>query len=150
MLAVVQRVDSAEVEVKGEIISQIDVGYLVLLGCEKGDSDFDVEYIAKKIANLRVFQDNEDKMNLSIKDIGGKIILVSQFTLLGQTRKGNRPSFTKAELPEKAEELYLDVANKVRLEGIDVQTGIFGADMNVRLLNDGPVTIILNSKDTRQ
>ncbi len=150
MIAVVQRVSSASVSVEGKTISEIENGYLVLLGCEKGDTESDAEYIAKKLTNLRVFTDDEDKMNLSIKEVNGKMIIVSQFTLLAKTRKGNRPSFTNAEEPEKADKLYIDVVNKVRNNGIEVGTGVFGADMKVGLLNDGPVTIILNSKDTRK
>lgn len=150
MIAVVQRVKSASVAVDGKIVSEIAKGYLVLLGCEKGDSEKDVEYISKKLANLRIFSDNDDKMNLSLKDVNGKMIIVSQFTLLGKTRKGNRPSFTNAELPERADELYLSVVKMLRDSQVDVQTGVFGAHMDVSLINDGPVTVILNSKDTRK
>jgi len=149
VIAVVQRVKSASVAVIKEIVSEIAKGYLVLLGCEKGDGEKDVEYISKKLANLRIFSDNYDKMNLSIQDVNGKMIIVSQFTLLGKTRKGNRPSFTNAELPERADELYLSVVKMLRDSQIDVQTGVFGAHMDVSLVNDGPVTVILNSKDTR-
>lgn len=147
MIAVVQRVKKASVEVDSKIISKIDKGYLVLLGCIKGDDENDVDYISKKITGLRIFKDNNDKMNLSIKEVEGQIIIVSQFTLLAQTRKGNRPSFINAELPEKANQLYMSVADILRNNDIDVQTGEFGAMMNVSLVNDGPVTIILDSKD---
>ncbi len=150
MIAIVQRVSSASVEVEGEAVASIDNGYLVLLGCEKGDGEDDASYIAKKLTNLRVFTDDEDKMNLSIKQVNGKMIVVSQFTLLAQTRKGNRPSFINAEEPSRADELYMDVVKKLRNNGIEVGTGVFGADMKVSLTNDGPVTIILNSKDTRK
>lgn len=147
MIAVVQRVKSASVTVDNKIISEIDKGYLVLLGCQKGDDENDVNYISKKIAGLRIFKDNNEKMNLSIQDIKGQILIVSQFTLLAQTRKGNRPSFINAELSQKANELYTTVTDNLKNNDIDVQTGIFGAMMDVSLVNDGPVTIILDSKD---
>ena len=150
MVAVVQRVLSASVKVNDKTISEIRNGFLVLLGCEKGDGSEDVQYIAKKLVNLRIFSDDDDKMNLSILDTGGEMIIVSQFTLLAKTRKGNRPSFTDAELPEAADKLYLHVVEMVREAGVKVGTGVFGADMKVSLVNDGPVTIILNSKDTRK
>ena len=150
MKAVVQRVSHAEVTVKGEKISKIDNGFLVLLGCENGDTEDDAKYIAKKLVNLRIFEDADDRMNLSIMDAGGEMIIVSQFTLLAKTRKGNRPSFTDALEPEKADMLYMKTVELVREEGIEVGTGVFGEHMEVSLLNDGPVTIILNSRDTRK
>jgi D-tyrosyl-tRNA(Tyr) deacylase len=143
-------VSHASVTVEGESVSEIGRGFLVLVGCERGDCEKDADYIAKKLVNLRVFPDEDDKMNLSIKDAGGQMIIVSQFTLLGQTRKGNRPSFINAELPEAADRLYTDVVRKVKEAGISVGTGVFGAHMDVSLINDGPVTIILNSHDTRK
>ncbi len=150
MIAVVQRVLSADVKVEGKTVSEIKNGFLVLLGCQKGDDSEDAQYIAKKLVNLRVFSDEDDKMNLSIKDTDGEMIIVSQFTLLAKTRKGNRPSFTEAELPEAADKLYMQVVEMVQETGVKTGTGIFGADMKVSLVNDGPVTIILNSKDTRK
>lgn len=150
MIAVVQRVSAAGVSVEEKTVSKIGRGYLVLLGCERGDGDKDVEYISKKLINLRVFPDEDGKMNLSIQDTNGEMIIVSQFTLLGQTRKGNRPSFINAELPEAADRLYMEVVNLVKEAGIVVGTGVFGAHMEVSLVNDGPVTIILNSRDTRK
>ena len=150
MIAVVQRVLSADVKVDDKTVSKIKEGFLVLLGCEKGDGLGDAQYIAKKLVNLRIFSDEDDKMNLSIKDMDGEMIIVSQFTLLAKTRKGNRPSFTDAELPEAADKLYMKVVELVEDAGVKAGTGIFGADMKVSLVNDGPVTIILNSKDTRK
>lgn len=148
MIAIVQRVKEASVKVDNELISSISKGYLILLGCAKGDDVKDVEYISKKIVGLRIFEDENDKMNLSIKDVGGSILLVSQFTLLASTRKGNRPSFTDAELPERADELYKMVAKHLDDNGLEVGLGQFGAHMEVGLINDGPVTIKLDSKDT--
>jgi D-tyrosyl-tRNA(Tyr) deacylase len=150
LIAVVQRVLSADVKVDDKTVSKIKEGFLVLLGCEKGDGLGDAQYIAKKLVNLRIFSDEDDKMNLSIKDMNGEMIIVSQFTLLAKTRKGNRPSFTDAELPEAADKLYMKVVELVEDAGVKAGTGIFGADMKVSLVNDGPVTIILNSKDTRK
>ena len=150
MVAVVQRVLSADVKVDAKTVSEVKNGFLVLLGCEKGDGQDDAQYIAKKLVNLRIFSDEDDKMNLSILETKGEMIIVSQFTLLAKTRKGNRPSFTDAELPEAADKLYMQVVEMVREAGVEVGTGIFGADMKVSLVNDGPVTIILNSKDTRK
>ena len=150
MIAVVQRVHSAEVVVESKSVSKIGKGYLVLLGCDKDDALSDAEYIAKKLINLRVFSDEDDKMNLSINDIGGEMIIVSQFTLLAKTRKGNRPSFTDAKEPDEADKLYMSVVEMVKSAGIKTGTGIFGANMDVSLVNGGPVTIILNSKDTRK
>lgn len=150
MIAIVQRVKEASVKVDRELISSISKGYLILLGCAKGDDIEDVEYISKKIVGLRIFEDENDKMNLSIKDVGGSILLVSQFTLLARTRKGNRPSFTDAELPDRADELYKMVAARLKDNGLEVGLGKFGAHMEVALINDGPVTIKLDSKDTRK
>lgn len=150
MIAIVQRVNEASVKVDSELISSISKGYLILLGCAKGDDIEDVEYISKKIVGLRIFEDENDKMNLSIKDVGGSILLVSQFTLLARTRKGNRPSFTDAELPERADELYKMVAKRLQDNGLEVGLGKFGAHMEVALINDGPVTIKLDSKDTHK
>ena len=146
MRAVVQRVSYSRVTVDGEVTGSIEKGYMVLLGVMEGDTDEDAAYIIKKIAGLRVFEDAEEKMNLSVSDVGGSVLLVSQFTLAGDARHGNRPSFSAAARPEDAEPL----CEKVRLEldeaGISVQTGRFRTHMEVSLLNDGPVTILLDSR----
>jgi len=147
--AVVQRVERAHVLVDDEICARIGRGLLVLLGVEKNDSDQDAEFIARKIPNLRIFEDEPGKMNLSARDVEGSVLLVSQFTLLGDCRKGNRPSFTQAAQPDVAEPLFLKVCELVRSEGLPVQTGVFGAMMDVELVNAGPVTIVLDSRRTK-
>ena len=147
MKAVIQRVLSAELKVDGNLISKIDKGMVVFLGVGVGDNLENVEKVGKKIAKLRIFEDENGKMNLSIKDIGGEILLVSQFTLYGDCSHGNRPSFIMAERPEKANELYLKMKELLLNENIPVQTGVFGADMKINALNDGPVTILMDSKD---
>ncbi|MBQ6646504.1 MAG: D-tyrosyl-tRNA(Tyr) deacylase [Clostridia bacterium] len=146
MRAVVQRVKYSYVDVDGERVGAIDQGFLVLLGVMEGDTDADREYIVKKIAGLRIFEDSEDKMNLSVGDVGGKILLVSQFTLAGDARHGNRPSFSSAARPEVAEPLCNKVADDLRARGLTVETGRFRTHMEVSLLNDGPVTILLDSR----
>ena len=147
MRAVVQRVTDADVSVNGNITGKINKGFVVLIGVEDGDTEKDIEYIAKKTANLRVFEDSEGLMNLSLKDINGEILAVSQFTLLGDARKGNRPSFFTAAQPELANEYYVQVIKKWREEfGIHVEEGVFRAEMLVRINNDGPVTILLDSR----
>jgi D-aminoacyl-tRNA deacylase len=148
MRAVVQRVTRASVAVSDQIISEIGRGFLVLLGVAQGDTDADLKYIVNKVANLRVFEDGEGKMNLSLQDTGGQILVVSQFTLLGDVRHGRRPSFTAAEEPAKADRMYLKAAELWRGMGVPVETGVFRADMAVSLVNDGPVTILLDSKKT--
>ncbi len=148
MRAVVQRVSSASVKVQNQVISSIGHGYLVLLGVEKNDDQQDINYIVNKIIGLRVFEDSEEKMNLSILDIKGEIIVVSQFTLAGDARKGRRPSFSNAMLPEKANELYMQVVENIRSYGVNTGTGEFGAMMDVELVNSGPVTILLDSRRT--
>ncbi len=148
MRAVVQRVSSASVKVQHQVISSIGHGYLVLLGVEKNDDQQDINYIVNKIIGLRVFEDSEEKMNLSILDIKGEIIVVSQFTLAGDARKGRRPSFSNAMLPEKANELYMQVVEIIRSYGVNTGTGEFGAMMDVELVNSGPVTILLDSHRT--
>ena len=147
MKALVQRVSEASVSVEGKTVSSIKKGFLVLLGVMKGDGKAGMDYILRKVANLRVFYDSRGKMNLSLKDISGEALVVSQFTLAADTRKGNRPSFTDAESPEQAEALYKEFMERLRTEGIKVQGGVFGADMKVSLVNDGPVTIMLDSSE---
>ncbi len=146
MKAVWQRVKEARVEVDSKVIAEIGLGALVLLGVEQGDSDKDVKYIADKCAGLRVFEDDQGKMNLSLKDVGGSILLVSQFTLCGDCRKGRRPSFVKAARPEEANLLYEQVADGIRHRGVPVKTGRFQAMMDVYLINHGPVTLLLDSR----
>ena len=146
MRAVVQRVSEASVTVAGETAGAIGRGFMVLLGVETGDGERDVAYIADKVANLRVFEDTAGKMNLSLADVGGAILAVSQFTLLGDARDGRRPSFILAARPEEADALYRRVVGNWRERGLRVETGVFRAEMAVRLLNDGPVTILLDSR----
>ncbi|MBC7329138.1 D-tyrosyl-tRNA(Tyr) deacylase [bacterium] len=148
MRAVIQRVDSASVFVEGELVSSIGKGLLVLLGVEKGDSEKDAEYVVDKIVNLRIFEDESGKMNLSVRDIGGEVLLVSQFTLLASTRRGRRPDFTMAAPPEEAECLFA-LAVSLFQNYIPTKTGIFGRKMLINLVNNGPVTIILDSREKR-
>lgn len=143
MKLVVQRVKKAEVKVDGNIIGKIDKGFLVLIGIKVGDTKEQADYLVKKLCNLRVFSDENDKMNLSIKDVKGKLLIVSQFTLYGDCSQGNRPSFIEAARLEEANPLYEYFCNQCELNNIEVQKGIFGADMKVELINDGPVTIII-------
>ena len=146
MKAVIQRVTSASVEVEGKIVGECSQGYLVLFGAAEGDTEADAELLAKKTANLRVFCDENDKMNLSILDIGGEILAISQFTLLADVKKGNRPSFIGAMEPNEADRLYNIYCEKLLAEGVKkVDKGVFGADMKVSLVNDGPVTIIYDT-----
>ncbi len=145
MRAVVQRVSSAAVRVDGAITGQIGPGFLVYLGVRKGDGDTDLDYIARKIAGLRVFADDAGKMNRSLSDIGGAVLLVSQFTLYGDATKGNRPAFDAAELPARARDLYLQLAARLRSLGLPVELGVFQASMQVESINAGPVTILLES-----
>lgn len=145
MRAIVERVSRASVSVNGEIIGKTGKGFLVLLGVGDGDTDEDLKYIAEKVMGLRVFSDENDKMNLSIRDIGGSILAISQFTLYGDCRKGRRPNFTSAMEPKTAERMYNDFVRILRDNGIETQTGKFGADMQVELVNDGPVTLMLDS-----
>ena len=148
MKVVIQRVSRATVKVSDKTISEIKLGFLILLGVEKSDSKEDVNWLVNKISNLRVFSDNEFKMNLSIKDIKGEIIVVSQFTLHAKTKKGNRPSYIKAANPEQAEPLYEEFISLLKNEsGVSVQSGVFGANMQLDIVNDGPVTIIIDSKN---
>ncbi|MBF0980465.1 MAG: D-tyrosyl-tRNA(Tyr) deacylase [Clostridiales bacterium] len=146
MRAVIQKVKNANVKVDGDTVGEIQKGFLIFLGIEAGDTQSDLAYIVGKISKIRIFEDADDKMNLSIKDVGGAVLSISQFTLLGDARKGNRPSLTGAEKPEKAKEIYLKFNEELRKEGIKVAEGIFQADMEVSLVNDGPVTILLDSR----
>lgn len=146
MRAVIQRVERASVSVEGEIKGQIGAGFLVLIGVEEGDGDADFKYIADKVPNLRVFEDDQGKMNRSLLDVGGEVLAVSQFTLLGDARGGRRPSFIAAARPETADPMYERLVAEWRARGIRVETGVFGAHMKVALVNDGPVTILLDSR----
>lgn len=148
MKAVIQRVSSASVTINSKIVAEIQNGLLVLIGIEDADSQEDIFWLSQKIANLRIFGDENEVMNLSVKDIDGDIIVVSQFTLQASTKKGNRPSYIKASKPEVAIPLYEEFVKQLEKElGKKVQTGVFGADMKVALLNDGPVTILIDSKN---
>lgn len=145
MRAVVQRVKSSKVVVKNKIVGEIGKGYAVLLGVEKDDTIEDAVYISEKLLNLRIFEDENDKLNLSVKDVEGSMLIVSQFTLFGDVRKGRRPSFINAARPEEANFLYDKVCDLV-LESVPVERGIFRADMEFTIVNDGPVTILIDSK----
>lgn len=145
MKLVVQRVKKAKVTVEDKIVGEIDEGFLVLLGVKSTDTEKTADYLVKKLCNLRIFKDENDKMNLSIKQVQGSLLIVSQFTLYANCKEGNRPSFTESAKPDKANELYEYFCNKCRENEIEVQTGEFGAHMQVELLNDGPVTIILEN-----
>ena len=146
MRAIVQRVLNSSVKVDGEIVGEINAGFNVLVGIGKEDTIEDLKYIKDKVINLRVFQDEDEKMNLSLKDVKGELLLISQFTLYGDCRKGRRPNFMDALGGEEAKKLFDTFVEMCKEEGIRVETGIFGADMKVSILNDGPVTIMLDSK----
>lgn len=148
MRAVIQRASTASCTVEGKITGEIKSGLLVLLGIEEADTIDDITWLAQKIVNLRIFGDENGLMNKSLAEINGQILLISQFTLFAQTKKGNRPSFIRAAKPEKAIPLYEQMISELeKLTGTKPQTGIFGADMKIELLNDGPVTIIMDTKD---
>ncbi len=147
MRAVIQRVSSASVSVDGEMVGNIGGGLCVLLGVSEDDTSADVSFAAEKIVGLRIFEDDDRKMNLSLMDTGGAMLVVSQFTLYGDTRKGRRPSFVKAARLEKANELYEEFVSAVREKGVTVETGRFKAMMDVALVNDGPVTILVDSHE---
>ncbi|MDY6836962.1 MAG: D-aminoacyl-tRNA deacylase [Thermodesulfobacteriota bacterium] len=146
MRAVIQRVSASKVQVGDGVIGKIGPGLLVLLGISRSDEEKDADFLSDKVVHLRIFEDEERKMNRSLMETGGEIMVVSQFTLLGNCRKGRRPSFVEAAPPERAEELYEYFVNQLRLKGIAVATGRFQAKMDVSLTNDGPVTLILESR----
>lgn len=146
MRAVVQRVEETRLEVDEKVISKINGGLLVYIAVEDDDTEADLDYIFKKVTNLRIFSDEDDKMNLSVQDIGGEILLVSQFTLYGDARKGNRPNFMKSAKAEKAESYYEIFKEKLKMSGIKYQSGVFGAYMHIHAHLSGPVTILLDSK----
>jgi len=147
MKALLQRVSSARVEIDGRSVGEIENGLLVFLCAVKGDTDRDLEYIVKKVSKLRIFEDDHGKMNLSIMDIKGQVLVISQFTLAASTRKGNRPSFDAAEAPERARALCDKFVTNLRQAGLYVQTGVFAESMAVSLINDGPVTILIDSRE---
>jgi D-aminoacyl-tRNA deacylase len=147
MKAVIQRVSSANVVVEGKIVGEIERGFLVLLGVKRGDTQEDAAYLARKIARLRVFNDEAGKMNLSLEQVGGAVLAVSQFTLYADTRDGNRPGFSQAASPDDGNRLYKTFCEMLRNENLEVQTGIFQTEMKVSLVNDGPVTIVIDSSE---
>ena len=149
MKVVIQRVKNAKVEVNKSVVGEIDNGLLILLGIANGDTKENADYLVKKIGKLRIFRDGKEKMNSSVKDINGKVLIVSQFTLYANCNKGNRPSFFESANPQVAEELYEYFCSKFKESGIETQKGIFGADMQISLLNDGPVTIILEDGEDK-
>ena len=146
MRAVVQRVKATSLHVNGELISEIPFGLTVFLGVKAGDVEASADYMAKKIANMRIFEDEDGKMNRSVLDVGGEVLMVSQFTLYGDAAKGNRPSFSFAERPERANELYEYAVKALRGYGVTVKMGVFGEDMQISQHNDGPVTILLEKE----
>lgn len=146
MKAVIQRVKSASVSVDDKIIGEIAVGFLILLGVEQNDTEDDLNYLVKKAVGLRIFKDGNKNMNLSIQDVGGKALIVSQFTLCADTSRGRRPSFIKAANPEEADSMYKQFCEQLKVNNIPVEGGRFGAMMDVSLVNDGPVTILLDSR----
>lgn len=147
MKVVLQRVREGSVEVEGRIVGQIGKGLVLLVGATVGDGEKEVVYLADKCANLRIFEDQERKMNLSVLEVGGEILVISQFTLYGNTKKGRRPSFTEAMEPKEAEKLYLMFIDYLKEKGLMVEQGVFGAKMLVKIFNDGPVTLVLDSKE---
>ena len=148
MRAVVQRVSRCSVSVKGEVVGRIGAGLLVLLGVSKNDNESGADYLAEKVLGLRILEDQQGKMNLSVRETGGELLVVSQFTLLGDVRRGKRPSFDAAAAPEEAKRLYEYFVNKIRAAGVRCETGQFQAMMDVELVNSGPVTILLDSEKT--
>ncbi|GAB2027294.1 D-aminoacyl-tRNA deacylase [Lactovum odontotermitis] len=148
MRIIIQRVKSASVKIDKQLINEISQGFLLLVGIEDADSEFDLDYAVRKVSQMRIFNDAEDKMNLSIQEISGEILSISQFTLFADTRKGNRPGFSAAGQPEFASRMY-DMFNEKLNERVPVKVGVFGADMQIELVNDGPVTIILDTSEAR-
>lgn len=146
MRVVIQRVDNASVTVNSQIVGEINKGFLVLLGVGSEDSEKDADYLVKKVCNMRIFSDENDKINLSLKDVNGELLIISQFTLFADCVKGNRPNFIQAGSPQLAEKLYLYFTEKCREQVKKVETGIFGEHMDVKLTNSGPFTIVLDSK----
>ena len=146
MRAIVQRVKSANVQIDGQLVAEIESGLLIFLGISIDDQHSDIDYLIRKIANLRIFRDDDLRMNKSLLDVGGQALVVSQFTLYGDCRKGRRPNFSQAAKPEKAHQLYQVFVNQLLQLGVDVKTGVFQATMEVELTNDGPITILLDSK----
>ena len=146
MRAVIQRVETASVTVDGQVVGHIQIGLLALLGVEEGDGVADLAYMRRKIVNLRIFEDDGGRMNRSVVDVRGSVLLVSQFTLLGNTRRGNRPDFMNAAAPAEAQALYEALVRGIREDGVPVQCGVFQAMMKVSLVNDGPVTVLLDSR----
>jgi D-tyrosyl-tRNA(Tyr) deacylase len=146
MRAVIQRVKSAEVRVDNRVTGSIEKGLLILLGVGKGDSESDISFLTSKIPELRIFEDDSGKFNLSLREIGGEMLVVSQFTLYADCRRGRRPSFTEAEEPAAAKDLYERFISRLREQGITIKTGEFQAKMEVHLINDGPVTLLLDSR----
>lgn len=146
MVVVLQRVSNASVEIKGEKVSEIGKGLVLFLGIQKGDNEKDIDYLVNKIPNLRVFEDSSGKMNLSLKDIGGEILIVSEFTLTADCKKGLRPSFDKAAPPQEAKKLYETFIERLKQIGVPVKEGIFRSFMNVSLINEGPVTFVITTR----
>ena len=146
MKALIQRVSEARVDIEGNTVAKIGNGMLVFLGIEKSDTENDIKYIVKKVSTLRIFEDAQEKMNFSVQDIKGELLVVSQFTLSADCKKGNRPSFDSAEEPVRAKDMYMKFIDRLIENSLKVATGDFGADMQVYLVNDGPVTIMLDSK----
>ena len=147
MRVVIQRSKEAEVAVEEKIVGKISHGFVLLVGIEDEDTQEDIDYLVRKISKMRIFEDDEGKMNLSLKEVEGEILSISQFTLFADTKKGNRPSFIQAAKPDKSITLYNAFNEGLRQEGLKVEKGIFGADMKVSLINDGPVTILIDSKN---
>lgn len=150
MRAIIQRVKHASVTIDDNITGKINDGFLVLLGITSTDTEKEVQWLAKKIVDLRVFNDSDDKMNLGLKEINGELLIISQFTLYGNCIKGRRPSFTEAAKPEMASILYENFIDACKKQEVHVETGVFGADMKVDLLNDGPVTLIIDTNDLKK
>ena len=147
MIAVIQRCSRGKVTVSEKVVGEIDNGLVILLGVQKGDTENDADFLVNKISGLRIFSDENDKMNLSIKDVNGSALVISQFTLCGDTKKGRRPSFIKAATPDDGNRLYEYFMLEMKKGGVPIESGEFGAMMDVELVNDGPVTFVLNSKD---